>query len=145
MFLRSQAIKGRTGTKILQPRSSKGAHRSDRDGDINFYRHLTTCFTCTLKSRCTLEKLRRIRRWDREAVLDTMQIQLDHMLDAMAIRRRTVEHPFGTLKAWMVATHFLTKTLKKVKIEISLHILAYNIKRMIQMIGVLPFMKAISA
>lgn len=67
------------------------------------------------------------------------------MPDAMAIRRRTVEHPFGTLKAWMGATHFLTKTLKKVKTEMSLHILAYNIKRMIQMFGVLPLMKAISA
>ena len=58
--------------------------------------------------------------------------------DAMAIRRRTVEHPFGTLKAWMGATHFLTKTLAKVKTEISLHIPAYNIKRMIQMFGVCP-------
>ena len=124
---------------------TKGAHRSDRDGDVNFYRNLTACFTCTLKSRCTLEKLRRVRRWDHEAVLDTMQKRLDHMPDAMAIRRRTVEHPFGTLKAWMGATHFLTTTLKKVKTEMSLHILAYNIKRMIQMFGVLPLMKAISA
>ena len=124
---------------------TRGAHRSDRDGNINFYRNLTACFTCTLKSRCTLEKLRRIRRWDYEAVLDTMQKRLDHMPDAMAIRRRTVEHPFGTLKAWMGATHFLTKTLKKVKTEMSLHILAYNIKRMIQMFGVLPLIKAISA
>jgi transposase len=124
---------------------TKGAHRSDRDGNVNFYRNLTACFACTLKSRCTLEKLRRIRRWDHEAVLDAMQKRLDHMPDAMAIRRRTVEHPFGTLKAWMGATHFLTKTLAKVKTEMSLHILAYNIKRMIQMFGVLPLMSAIRA
>ena len=124
---------------------TKGARRSDRDGNVNFYRNLTACFACTLKSRCTLEKLRRIRRWDHEAVLDTMQKRLDHMPDAMAIRRRTVEHPFGTLKAWMGATHFLTKTLEKVKTEMSLHILAYNIKRMIQMFGVLPLIKAIRA
>ena len=78
-------------------------------------------------------------------MLDTMQKRLDHMLGAMAIRRRTVEHPFGTLKAWMGATHFLTKTLEKVKTEMSLHILAYNIKRMIQMFGVLPLIKAIRA
>jgi transposase len=122
---------------------TKGAHRSDRDGNINFYRNLTACFTCPLKSRCTLEKLRRIRRWDHEAVLDKMQKRLDHMPDAMAIRRRTVEHPFGTLKAWMGATHFLTRTLAKVKTEMSLHILAYNIKRMIQMFGIGPLIKAI--
>jgi transposase len=124
---------------------AKGAHRSDRGGNINFYRNLTACFDCPLKSRCTLEKLRRIRRWDHEAVLDTMQKRLDHMPDAMAIRRRTVEHPFGTLKAWMGATHFLTKTLAKVKTEMSLHILAYNIKRMIQIFGVLPLIKVIRA
>ena len=124
---------------------TKGAHRSDRDGNVNFYRNLTACFACALKSRCTLEKLRRIRRWDHEAVLDTMQKRLDHMPDAMAIRRRTVEHPFGTLKAWMGATHFLTKTLAKVKTEMSLHILAYNIKRMIQTFGILPLISAIRA
>jgi hypothetical protein len=67
------------------------------------------------------------------------------MPDAMAIRRRTVEHPFGTLKAWMGATHFLTKTLAKVKTEMSLHILAYNIKRMIQIFGIVPLIKAIRA
>jgi hypothetical protein len=76
---------------------------------------------------------------------DTMQKRLDHMPDAMAIRRRTVEHPFGTLKAWMGATHFLTKTLAKVKTEMSLHILAYNIKRMIQIFGIVPLIKAIRA
>ena len=65
------------------------------------------------------------------------------MPDAMAIRRRTVEHPFGTLKAWMGATHFLTKTLAKVKTEMSLHILAYTIKRMLQIFGVLPLIKVI--
>jgi hypothetical protein len=73
-----------------------------------------------------------------------MQTRLDHMPDAMSIRRQTVEHPFGTLKLWMGSTHFLTRTLGKVRTEMSLHLLAYNKKRMIQILGVGPLMKAIT-
>jgi hypothetical protein len=73
-----------------------------------------------------------------------MQTRLDHMPDAMGIRRQTVEHPFGTLKLWMGSTHFLTKTLGKVRTEMSLHVLAYNMKRMIQILGVGPLMEAIT-
>jgi hypothetical protein len=65
--------------------------------------------------------------------------------DAMRVRRATVEHPFGTLKAWMGATHFKTKTLEKVKTEMSLHVLAYNLKRMIAILGTQPLMEAIRA
>jgi len=78
-------------------------------------------------------------------VLDKMQARLDHMPDAMGIRRQTVEHPFGTLKAWMGSTHFLTRTLEKVRTEMSLHVLAYNMKRMIKIFGVGPLMAAIRA
>ena len=78
-------------------------------------------------------------------MLEKMQARLDQMPDAMKIRRQTVEHPFGTLKAWMGATHFLTKTLEKVRTEMSLHVLAYNIKRMIKIFGVIPLMQAIRA
>src|SRR5207248_6167698 len=99
--------------------------------DFDFYRHLSACFTCRLKSRCTPTKLRRIKRWENEDVLDRMQDRLDRMPEAMGVRRQTVEHPFGTLKAWMGATHFLTRTLDKVRTEMSLHVLAYNLKRMI--------------
>jgi hypothetical protein len=74
-----------------------------------------------------------------------MQARLDQQPDAMSIRRQTVEHPFGTLKSWMGSAHFLTKTLEKVRTEMSLHILAYNIKRMIQIFGVRPLVKAIRA
>ena len=73
-----------------------------------------------------------------------MQARLDEMPNAMGLRRQTVEHPFGAIKSWMGSTHFLTKTLDKVKTEVSLHVLAYNIKRMIQMFGVGPLIKAIS-
>ena len=74
-----------------------------------------------------------------------MQARLDHLPEAMTIRRQTVEHPFGTLKAWMGSTHFLTKTLKNVRTEMSLQVLAYNMKRMITMFGVKPFVRAIAA
>src|SRR5450631_2934591 len=79
---------------------TKGLGRSDRRDDIDHYRHLTACFTCSLKPKCTPDKLKRLKRWQREAVLDRMQARLDHMPDAMAVRRQTVEHPFGTLKSW---------------------------------------------
>jgi hypothetical protein len=125
---------------------TRGAVRSDRkDDDIEQYRHLAACFTCPLKPRCTTDKLKRIKRWKHEAVLDKMQARLDRMPDAMGIRRQTVEHPFGTLKAWMGSTHFLTRTLEKVRTEMSLHVLAYNMKRMIKIFGVGPLMAAIRA
>src|SRR6266851_1642833 len=61
------------------------------------------------------------------------------------VRRQTVEHPYGTIKAWMGSTHFLTRTLKRVSTEMSLHVLAYNIKRVIAIIGVGPLLQAIRA
>jgi hypothetical protein len=122
---------------------TRGLVRSDRRGDVDQYRHLTACFTCPLKPKCTPDKLKRIKRWQHEGVLDAMQARLDRMPDAMGVRRQTVEHPFGTLKAWMGATHFLTRTLDKVRTETSLHVLAYNMKRMIAIFGVGPLMAAI--
>jgi transposase len=119
--------------------------RPNRKDDLDEYRHLTACFTCPLKPKCTPDKLKRFKRWKHEGVLDQMQARLDRMPDAMGVRRQTVEHPFGTLKSWMGSTHFLTKTLEKVRTEMSLHILAYNIKRMIQIFGTGPLMAAIRA
>lgn len=124
---------------------TRGRVRSDRSGDIDQYRHLTACFTCPLKPRCTAEKVKRVKRWKHEDVLDVMQDRLDRMPEAMGVRRQTVEHPFGTLKAWMGATHFLTRTLDKVRTEMSLHVLAYNLKRMITILGVGPLLQAIRA
>ena len=122
---------------------TKARRRADHTEDFDFYRHLSACFTCPLRSRCTPTKLRRIKRWEHEDVLDRMQDRLDRMPEAMDVRRQTVEHPFGTLKAWMGATHFLTRTLDKVRTEMSLHVLAYNLKRMITIFGVEPLMAAI--
>jgi transposase len=123
---------------------TRGKMRSDRQDNIDHYRNLTACSSCTLKPRCTPDKHKRLKRWEHEGVLDKMQDRLDRMPDAMTIRRQTVEHPFGTLKAWMGSTHFLTRTLEKVKTEMSLQVLAYNIKRMINIFGVKPLMTAIA-
>src|SRR5499427_6828791 len=124
---------------------TRGLVRSDRRGDVDQYRHLTACFTCPLKSKCTPDKLKRIKRWQHEGVLDAMQARLDWMPDAMGVRRQTAEHPFGTFKSWMGATHFLARTLKRVRTEMSLHVLAYNMKRVIAIIGVGPLLQAIRA
>src|SRR3546814_843995 len=123
---------------------TKGKVRSARRDTIDHYRNLTACPTCALKPRCTLDKIKRVKRWEHEGVLDKMQARLDRMPEAMTIRRQTVEHPFGTLKAWMGSTHFLMRTLEKVKTEMSLQVLAYNMKRMINIFGVTPLMKAIA-
>lgn len=96
----------------------------------------SACPTCSMKHQCTAGPYRRITRWEHEAVIDAMQARLNKMPHAMKIRRQTVEHTFGTLKSWMGATHFSMKTLPRVQTEMSLHVLAYNMKRMIQVMGV---------
>jgi len=106
----------------------------------------TKCDRCPLRAQCTSSKEpRRIKRWEHEAVIEAMQERLDRRPKAMRIRRATVEHPFGTLKAWMGATHFKMKTLEKVKTEMSLHVLAYNLKRAISILGSKPLMEAMRA
>jgi transposase len=102
----------------------------------------SACPRCPLKARCTTGDYRRIARWEHEAVLEAMQERLDRQPDAMKLRRQTVEHPFGTLKAWMGATHFLTKRLPRVSTEMRLHVLAYNLKRVMQILGIGPLMQA---
>ena len=105
----------------------------------------SACPRCPLKARCTPSDYRRITRWEHEAVLDAMQERLDAQPEAMRLRRQTVEHPFGTLKAWMGSTHFLTKRLPRVGTEMSLHVLAYNLKRVMRILGVVPLMQAMRA
>jgi transposase len=113
------------------------------EADMTLHSYWTSnCQTCALHDQCTTGKERRIKRWEHEAVVEAMGRRLDRRPEAMRIRRQTVEHPFGTLKAWMGSTHFLTKTLKNVRTEISLHILAYNLKRLIAIFGVQPLVAA---
>ncbi len=97
------------------------------------------CQCCALKTQCTPSKNRRVRRWEHEAVLEEMQRRLNHAPDMMRIRKRTVEHPFGTLKQWMGSTHFLTCKLVGVSAEMSLNVLAYNMKRVMNIIGTAGF------
>ncbi len=104
----------------------------------------SNCKQCALKSSCTTSDQRRIKRWENEAVLDQMQSNLEKMPDAMKIRRCTIEHTFGTLKHWMGASHFLMKTKSHVSTEMSLHILAYNMKRVISIMGSVALMKAMA-
>jgi len=103
------------------------------------------CQGCALKDQCTPSAQRRVSRWEHESVLDAMQSRLDQAPEMMRIRRQTVEHPFGTLKAWMGATHFLTKTLDRVSTEMSLHVLAYNFKRVLNLLGNSALMAAMRA
>ena len=105
----------------------------------------SACPRCLIKAQCTSGDYRRISRWEHEDVLDAMQARLDRTPQASRIRRQTVEHPFGTLKAWMGATHFLTKTLPRVSTEMSLHVLAYNLKRAMQIVGTVPLIRALMA
>ena len=103
----------------------------------------SNCQQCTLKDKCTPSVQRRVSRWEHQAVLEQMQARLDHAPGMMRIRRQTVEHPFGTIKAWMGATHFLTRTIEKVSTEMSLHVLAYNMKRVIKLLGSAELIKVI--
>ena len=89
-----------------------------------------------MKEKCTSGKERRISRWEHEEILDIVDERLAHHPEMMSIRRNTVEHPFGTIKAWMGYTHFQMRTLKHVATEMSLHVLAYNMKRVLKIIGV---------
>ncbi len=104
------------------------------------------CQGCALKEQCTPSpQPRRVSRWEHEAVLEAMQSRLDQGPEMMRIRRQTVEHPFGTLKSWMGATHFLTRTLDRVSTEMSLHVLAYNLKRVLNVLGSGALMAAMKA
>lgn len=103
----------------------------------------SACPTCAIKSKCTTGTQRRIRRWVHEDVLDRMEQRLLENPLASRIRRGTVEHPFGTFKAWMGSTHFQMKTIPKVSTEMSLHALAYNLKRMLKLLGTGGLIQAI--
>ena len=105
----------------------------------------SSCPRCTIKSQCTPSPYRRVTRWEHEAVLEALGARLDKEPERMRVRRQTVEHPFGTLKAWMGHTHFEMKTLKHVSTEMSLHVLAYNLKRVLNILGAKPLIRAIQA
>src|SRR4029079_759249 len=115
-------------------------YTNEEDGLI-LRRYLTnTCQICAIKKNCTSGKERRITRWEHEHVLEAVQRRLDEHPEKMRQRRETVEHPFGTIKARMGATHFLMKTLPRVAGEMALHVLAYNLTRVMNIMGIQPLL-----
>jgi Transposase DDE domain len=120
-------------------------YTTEEDGKMLRRYWTIACQTCSLKSQCTPGPERRITRWEHEHLLEAVQRRLDANPEAMRQRRETVEHPFGTMKARMGATHFLTKTLPKVAAEMALSVLAYNLTRVMNIVGVRPLIAAIVA
>lgn len=94
-----------------------------------------------LKAQCTTGSERRVRRWEHEAVLEKVQRRLNRQPETMLVRKTTIEHVFGTLKHWMGWTHFLTRGIENVSTEMSLSVLAYNLKRVIAILGIARTMK----
>ena len=129
------------------PAGEKLAYRyTTEENGLVLRRYWTNaCQSCAIKQSCTTGKERRIARWEHEHVLEAVQRRLDEHPEKMRQRRETVEHPFGTIKARMGATHFLMKTLPKVATEMALHVLAYNLIRVMNIVGVRPLMAAMTA
>ena len=114
------------------------------EGGLKVRRYwINECQHCPLQPQCTSGKERRITRWEHEDLVDAMRERLSRDPDPMTLRRCTVEHPFGTIKGWMGATHFQMRRLKNVRTEMALHVLAYNIKRMVSLVGIRRLMEAI--
>ena len=121
-------------------------HYTNVEKGLTLHRYWTNaCRNCSIKHQCTTGKERRITRWEHEHILEDVQQRLDEHPEMMRTRRETVEHPFGTIKYWMGYTHFQMKTLKRVATEMALHVLAYNLKRVINIIGIRPLIAAMSA
>ena len=119
---------------------------TSEDKGLVVHRYATkACRHCAIKHNCTKGNERRIKRWEHEHIIEVVQRRLDEHPEKMRQRRETVEHPFGTIKARMGATHFLMKTLPKVATEMALHVLAYNLTRVLSIMGVQPLMAAMRA
>jgi transposase len=129
------------------PASEKLTYRYTNEESGRTLRHYwtTACPQCPLKSQCTNGPERRIKRWEHEHVLEAVQQRLDKNPQAMRQRRETAEHPFATLKMRMGATHFLMKRLPKVATEMALHVLAYNLTRVMNIIGIQPLLAVMRA
>ena len=133
--------------EYLCPAGERAIHRFTREErGLQIHRYWSSaCPQCPMKPQCTPSDYRRISRWEHEAVVDAMQRRLDQQPEAMTLRRCTVEHVFGTLKYWMGSTHFLTRRLPNVATEMSLQVLAYNLKRVMSILGIARTMKAVTS
>ncbi len=113
----------------------------EKDQNIRMY-WADGCGSCAMKADCTTGKERRVRRWEHEEILERLHARLEKRPKQMTVRRRTVEHVFGTMKHWMGSTHFLTRGLANVSTEMILQVLAYNLKRVLSILGMSNTMKA---
>jgi transposase len=129
------------------PAGQRAIYRySSEENGLEIHRYWSSaCPQCPMKAQCTPSAYRRISRWEQESVLEAMQRRLNLQPEAMTLRRCTVEHVFGTLKYWMGSTHFLTRRLVNVGTEMSLHVLAYSLKRVINILGIVRTLKAVSS
>ena len=129
------------------PAGERAIHRfTTEEKGLTLHKYWSSaCPRCLIRKQCTTASYRRIGRWEHEHVLERMQMLLDARPQTAVVRRQTVEHVFGTLKSWLGTTPLLTKTLPKVKTEISLAVLAYNMKRMIKIMGTEGMVRAIAA
>ena len=129
------------------PAGERAIFRFSREEDGKMIRRYwsSACINCSIKSQCTTGEYRRISRWEHEAVLDTVEDRINKEPERMTARRNTAEHPFGTIKLWMGYTHFQTRTLERVSTEMSLHVLAYNLKRVMNIMGIGTLIKALQA
>lgn len=133
--------------EYLCPAGERAIFRFSREEKGKIIRRYwsSNCVRCSIKSRCTTGDYRRVSRWEHESVLDVVDARLTREPERMSTRRNTVEHPFGTLKYWMGYTHFQMKTLERVGAEMSLHVLSYNMKRMMNIFGIKSLIEAIQA
>ena len=129
------------------PAGQRAIYRfTSQEGGLEIHRYWSSaCPQCPMKAQCTPSDYRRISRWEHESVLEAMQRRLNLQPEAMTLRRCTVEHVFGTLKHWMGSTHFLTRRLANGGTEMSLQVLAYNLKRVINILGIARTMKAVNS
>ena len=129
------------------PAGERAIHRfTTEEKGLTLHKYWSSaCPRCLIRKQCTTASYRRIGRWEHEHVLERMQMLLDARPQTAVVRRQTVEHVFGTLKSWLGTTPLLTKTLPKVRTEVSLAVLAYNLKRMIKIMGTEGMVRAIAA
>ena len=133
--------------EYLCPAGQRLTYRFDSvENGMRLWVYMTyECSSCPLQSKCTTASAKRLKRWEHEHRLEMAEVELKKNPGAMRQRKRLVEHPYGTIKHWMGSTHFLTKRLPNVQAEMSLHVLAYNLRRAINVLGVPKIIEQLQA
>ena len=146
-YTRSDFIYDAEADEYICPAKERMSYRfSTEEKGKKFHVYMPRlCACCPLKAKCTTGKERRIKRWEKEHVLEAAEAELKKNPDAMRQRKQIAEHPYGTIKHWMGSTHFLMKRLANVQTEMSLHVLAYNLRRAINILGVPKIMEQLQA